>query len=99
MKQLASVIFIVALICAFLVWVYYPEIPNSVWGWITLIILGIPAWLFWEWLGDAVLQSDFLKKRSSVVRILIGIPAVCILIAVMLLLMKYVHQFISFVDG
>jgi hypothetical protein len=55
MNRILSILGIVAFCAAFLAWTFYPEIPSSVLGWGALIIIGIPAYIFLESLGETIL--------------------------------------------
>ncbi|GAB2524612.1 hypothetical protein [Lysobacter humi (ex Lee et al. 2017)] len=70
-------------IAAFLVgiflFIYYPAVPKSLLGWILLVVVGLPAWMFLEWAGDSVLGARFFKRRSSAGRIFLAVPAVAAL--------------------
>src|SRR6185295_192403 len=65
-----------------LLWMYYPVIPKTVLGWVSLFVIGIPSWFFLEWLGDRVLGSRFFTRLSSAARIALGIPVLILLIVV-----------------
>jgi len=69
------------LLCA-LLYVYFPAVPHTALGWLALVGLGVPAWMFLEWLGEAVVGSSFFARRSSGVRILLGVPAAIAIIAI-----------------
>ena len=70
----------VAVVCV-LLYVYYPAAPHSILGWAALVGPGIPVWMALEWLGEQVGESQFFKRRSSGIRILLGVPVVLALIA------------------
>jgi hypothetical protein len=53
-----------------------PAFPNSILGFVILIVLSWPAIFFLEWLGDTVLSNYFFQRLSSPKRILIAIPVV-----------------------
>ena len=61
------------LLCA-LLYAYFPVVPHSLLGWLALVGLGAPVWIFLEWLGEAVVGLRFFARRSSGVRILLGVP-------------------------
>ena len=63
------------LLCA-LLYAYFPAVPHSLSGWAALVGLGLPVWIFLEWLGNTVVGSRFFMRRSSGVRILLGVPTV-----------------------
>jgi len=99
MNRILSILGIVVFCAAFLAWTFYPEIPSSVLGWGALIIIGIPSYLFLEWLGETVLGSQFFKNRSSFTRVILGVPVALILIAVALFVVGFVQQSINAVGG
>ena len=66
----------------FLLLMYFPAVPRTPFGWAALLGLGIPLWVFLEWLGHLVLGSSFYARRSSIGRVLLAIPAVAILVVV-----------------
>lgn len=61
------------LLCA-LLYAYFPAVPQSLLGWLALVGLGAPVWIFLQWLGEAVIGSRFFARRSSGFRILLGVP-------------------------
>ena len=71
----------VVVLCA-LLYAFAPAVPHSVLGWAALAGLGIPAWLFLEWLGGAVLGSGFLTRLASGMRVLLGVPVLLVLAAI-----------------
>jgi len=81
----------VFLVCL-LLYTYYPVIPQSLLGWIALIGLGLPTYLFVEWLGDVILGANTFKRRSSVGRVLLAIPVVAILLTVAAVLVLLVQR-------
>jgi hypothetical protein len=99
MNRILSILGIVAFCAAFLAWTFYPEIPSSVLGWGALIIIGIPAYIFLEWLGETILGSQFFKNRSSFTRVLLGVPVALILIVIALFVVGFVQQSINAVGG
>ena len=82
LRHVAILVGATALAVCALLYAFAPAVPHSVLGWAALAGLGIPAWLFLEWLGGAVLGSGFLTRRSSGMRILLGVPAVLVLAAI-----------------
>lgn len=99
MKRYIDIFGALCILGALLVWIFYPDIPRSVLGWISLFVLGIPAWLFLEWFGGLITESKFMKKRSSFTRILIGIPIVIFIGAVAIFTINLVQRGIAFVGG
>lgn len=99
MKKFADIAIAISILGALLVWIFYPDIPKSILGWIALFVIGIPAWLFIEWFGEKVLGSKFIKNRSSGVRILMGIPLVIIVATVAIFVIGFVQQMIQSLGG
>jgi hypothetical protein len=99
MNRILSILGIVVFCAAFLAWTFYPAIPSSLLGWAALILIGIPAYLFLEWLGETVLGSQFFKNRSSFTRVLLGVPVALILLVVALFVIGFVQQSINVVGG
>ncbi len=60
-----------------------------------LFIIGIPAWVFLERLGDAALRLSMMQRLSSPARILIGVPLVIALMAVALLIAHFIQRIVS----
>jgi hypothetical protein len=54
---------------------HYPAKPHTVFGWVALFGIGLPAWALLEWLGDLVSQIKWLDRLSSPTRIALGVPA------------------------
>jgi hypothetical protein len=81
-------------VCALLL-AYFPAVPKSFLGWAALVFAGLPVWFFLEWLGEAVLQSQFFSRLPSIWRVLIAIPVVILLMAFASLLIKWVQQLIA----
>ena len=69
------------LLCA-LLFTYFPAVPHSVLGWIVLVALGIPVWIFLQWLGETAAESRFFVRRTSGVRILLGVPVALAIMAI-----------------
>ncbi|WMS89021.1 hypothetical protein [Pleionea litopenaei] len=96
MRKIVGFCGIVGFIAIYLVLHFYPEIPRSILGWVALFMLGIPAWLFLEWLGEVTLSSTFFQNRSRSVRIMLGVPIVILLGGVALLVISFVRHFINY---
>ncbi|TQF70021.1 hypothetical protein [Pseudoalteromonas luteoviolacea] len=99
MKSIFSAIGIIGFICVFLVIHFFPEIPRTIAGWTALILLGLPAWIFIEWLVEVVLGSRLFSNLSSTARVILGVPTVIILGSVALLVIAAVHLAIEAVGG
>ncbi len=82
---------VLAFVLGVLLYLYFPAVPHSLLGWVALVGLGLPVWVFLEWLGEAVLGSRFFARRSSGFRILLGVPALIALGAVAVVLMRFVQ--------
>lgn len=83
-KRIASALVLAGCVLGLLVWFYFPAVPRSVLGWIALVGLGIPVWIFLEWMGEFVFDSRLFKRRSIVFRVLVGVPVFCAVLAVAL---------------
>lgn len=79
------------LICA-LLFIYFPAVPRSAIAWGALIALGLPVWLFLEWLGECVLGSSFFSRKSSAFRILLAIPVVVAFMVIATYLVRLVQS-------
>jgi hypothetical protein len=90
-----TILCITGAVACFLIFLYYPAVPTSTLGWAILIFLGIPAWLFLEWLGELVLGMRFFSRLSRAARIAIAVPVVILLIAVGMLLLGLVQALIN----
>jgi hypothetical protein len=99
MKKFADIAIAISILGALLVWIFYPDIPESILGWIALFLIGIPAWLFIEWFGEKVLGSQFIKNSSNGVRILLGIPLVLIVATVAIFVIGFVQKIIQNLGG
>jgi hypothetical protein len=81
-RKAASALVVGALFLGLLLYIYFPAVPRSTLGWVALVGLGLPVWLFLEWLGEVVLDSALFRRRSSGFRILVGVPVVLMLMAI-----------------
>jgi hypothetical protein len=68
--------------------------PHSLLGWLVLLIAGIPAWLFLEWLGGGALGMPFFQRLPSTARILVGIPVVIVLMTAAFLVSLLVQKMV-----
>jgi len=91
MNRVLGVLAIVLFLAVLLAWTFFPDIPSSVLGWTVLFVVGIPAYIFVEWLGEVVLDSQFFKSRSRFTRILIGVPVVLVLISITFIVIMFVQ--------
>ena len=82
------------LVCALLV-IYFPAVPKSALGWLALVFLGSPVWLFLEWLGEVALRSRYFAGKSSAVRIVLAVPVVAVLMVIAVLLIGFVQRVVS----
>jgi hypothetical protein len=65
-----------------LLYLYAAVVPQSMLGWVALFGLGIPTWLFLEWLGEVVLESRVFSRLGSFARIALAVPVLIVLAAV-----------------
>ena len=85
-RIILSWIGVAGFIIGMLLYLYFPAVPKSLLGWVVLLVLGIPVWLFIEWLGEAVFGSAFFVRLSAVGRILLAVPIMLVLMVVALVL-------------
>lgn len=86
---------VAAAIAGILLAVSFGVVPGSIAGWLMLFIIGIPAWMFLERLGDAALRLPMMQRLSSPARILIGVPLVITLMGVALLIAHFIQRIVS----
>jgi hypothetical protein len=67
---------IIGVMICFALALYFPAVPRSPLGWTAFVLVGIPVWLFLEWLGAAVLGFRFLSRLPSWGRVAIAVPLV-----------------------
>lgn len=79
------------LVC-YLLFAFYPALPRSALGWVALVCLGLPLWVFLERLGEIILASRLFSKMSSTARILTAVPAVIALVVISIVLVHYLQQ-------
>ena len=77
-------------------WIFVPSFPRSLLGWVVLVVLGLPVSLFIEWLGEASMSARFWTRRSAGMRILLGVPAVIVLMGVSAALVWGVRWLIAY---
>ncbi len=82
MRRALWLLAIVGVIICFALALYFPAVPRSALGWAALVLVGIPVWLFLEWLGTAVLGFRFLSRLPSWVRVAIAVPLVGVFLIV-----------------
>jgi len=99
MRKIIGLVGIVAFMALYLVMHLYPEIPRTALGWLALFILGIPAWIFIEWLGEVILGSTFFKNSSRSLRIILGVPTVILLCGVAFFVVSFVNQYVKSAGG
>lgn len=63
-----------ALAIGLLIWLYYPVVPRSVLGWVMLFVIGVPSWLFLEWLGNRIFAARIFSRMGSAARIALAVP-------------------------
>ncbi len=78
-----------------LLWIYYPVVPKTVLGWVLLFAIGIPSWLFLEWLADRVLGARVFSRMGRASRIALGVPVMIILMIVAALVISLGRRAIS----
>ena len=81
-EVVVTVLLAVALAAGLLLWLYYPVVPRSVLAWVLLFVIGIPSWLFLEWLGDRVLSARVFSRIGRAARIALAVPVMVLLLIV-----------------
>lgn len=71
-----------ALVVCLLLWLYYPVVPRSVLGWVLLFVVGIPTWVFLEWLGERVFSARIFSRLGRGARIALAVPVMILLLIV-----------------
>jgi hypothetical protein len=77
-----AALLLLALAVGLLLWLYYPVVPRSVLGWVLLFVIGIPSWLFLEWLGDRVFSARVFSRIGRAARIALAVPVMILLLIV-----------------
>lgn len=95
LRNVLSILGIAGFLLCALLFIYYPAVPRSVLGWLALVILGLPVWLLFEWLGEVVLGSRLFARKSSVVRIALAVPVVAALMGLGIVLAGFVQRVVS----
>ncbi len=85
----------VVLLLATQLWIFVPSFPRSLLGWGVLVVLGLPVSLLIEWIGEESLSARFWARRSAGTRILLGVPAVILLMGVSLALVWAVRWLVA----
>jgi hypothetical protein len=98
-KASLSIIGLVGFLLIFLVAHFYPSVPDSLMGWIALLLLGLPAWILLESVGDFVLGSSFFKAMPGWLRITVGVPVVLVLMGIAFIVVLVVQNAIRAVGG
>lgn len=91
LRSSLSLLALVGLVACALLFAYFPAVPRSLLGWVALFLVGLPAWLALEWVGTAVLGSQFFARLSRPMRILLAVPA----LAAIMVLAVVVGQFVQ----
>lgn len=98
-KVSLSIIGLVGFLLTFLVAHFYPSVPDSLMSWIALLLLGLPAWILLESVGDFVLGASFFKAMPGWLRITVGVPVVLVLMGVAFIVVLIVQNAIRAVGG
>ena len=81
------------LVCA-LLFAYFPAVPKSLLGWVALLLVGLPVWFVLEWLGTAVLGSQFFARLSRPMRILLAVPTLAAIMVLAVVLAQFVQRLV-----
>jgi|SRR5215831_4477358 len=90
-----AVLLALALTVGLLLWLYYPVVPRSVLGWVLLFVIGIPTWLFLEWLGGRVLSARAFSRMARAARIALAVPVLILLLVVAAYIIHFGQRAIS----
>lgn len=85
----------IAFITCALLYLYYPAIPHSAFGWAALFVVGIPTWIALELFGEYALGRPFFAKLSSGARIAVAVPIVIALMVIGGVLVHYGQKVIT----
>jgi hypothetical protein len=77
-----TVLLALALVVGMLLLLYFPVVPRSVVGWVLLFVIGIPTWLFLEWLGERVLSASVFSSVGRAARIALAVPVLVLFLVV-----------------
>jgi hypothetical protein len=95
LRNLLLIAGVIGFIICYLLYIYYPAFPRSFLGWLVIIFIGIPVWLFLEWIGERMFGMQFFNKLSSPMRVIIAIPFFIALVAVAAFLVQLVQKLMS----
>lgn len=89
-----SLLGLVGLLACALLFVYFPAVPTSLLGWVASLLFGLPVWFALEWLGTAVLGSQFFAQLSRPMRILLAVPALAAIMVLAVVIGQFVQRLI-----
>jgi len=72
----------VPVVAGMLLWLYYPTVPRSAFGWLLLFVIGIPTWFLLEWLGERIFGARFFSRLGSASRIALAVPLLVLFLVV-----------------
>ena len=97
-RIIIGLMFLVAFYTMFLLLDIFPHKPNSLAGWLIVIIVGLPSWLIIEWLGGLVfskkLGDRISDKPFSSARIIYPLVVFLVFLGIMFLLWKILDPFL-----
>ena len=64
-RIIIGLLFLVAFCTLFLLLDIFPHKPNSLAGWLILVIVGVPSWVIIEWFGGIVFSEKLGYKISD----------------------------------
>jgi hypothetical protein len=85
----------VGLLACALLFVYFPAVPKSLLGWVALFLVGLPSWFALEWVGTAVLGSQFFARLSRPMRILLAVPALAAIMVLAVVIAQFVQRLVG----
>lgn len=90
---------LVAFCTVFLLLDIFPHRPNSLAGWLILVIVGIPSWIIIEWFGEIVFSKKLgyriSDKPFSGVRIIYALVVFLAFLGIMFLLWKILDPLVG----
>lgn len=95
LRKLLAVVCMLGVIVCSLIFIYFPAVPSSTLGWAALIFVGIPGWLFLEWLGEVIFELRVFSRLSSAARVGLAIPVMIILMIASALLIRSIQSLIG----
>jgi hypothetical protein len=98
-RIITGLLFLVAFCTLFLLLDIFPHKPNSLAGWLILVIVGIPSWVIIEWFGGIVFSKKLGFKISgkpfSGARIIYALAVFLVFLGIMFLFWKILDPLVG----